>query len=105
MTYLSAFIPKFADQAQPLRDLTKVAVPFEWSEDHEVIYLHLKQLVSKSTSLAYYDPSKDLTLEVDGSMKGLGAALIQNGRAIAFASKTLNKTQANYSNIEQNTAS
>ena len=34
-------------------------------------------------------------------MKGLGACLVQEGKPIAFASKTLTKTQSNYSNIER----
>ena len=34
-------------------------------------------------------------------MKGLGACLVQDGRPIAHASKTLTLTEANYSNIER----
>ena len=44
---------------------------------------------------------KPLYLEVDASTKGLGACLVQEGRPVAYASKTLTKTQANYSNIER----
>ena len=40
-------------------------------------------------------------LEIDASQKGLGAALLQDERVIAFASKTLTQTQSNYSNIER----
>lgn len=101
LTYLSAFIPNFSEEAKSLRDLLKNDTPFEWSEDHEYMYTRLKKLITKPTTLAYYDPSKGLTLEVDGSMKGLGAAILQNGRVIAFASKTLTTTQSNYSNIER----
>ena len=38
---------------------------------------------------------------MDASIKGLGAALVQNNKPVAFASKTLTSTQANYSNIER----
>ena len=51
--------------------------------------------------MVYYDVKKPITLEVDTSMKGLGAALVQEEKPVAFASKTLTKTQANYSNIER----
>ena len=101
MTYLSPFIPKFSTQAKPLRDLMKADIPFEWDTDHELCYTQLKQLVSKSGALAYYNATQPLTLEVDASQKGLGAALTQNGHVVAFASKSLTRTQSNYSNIER----
>ena len=42
-----------------------------------------------------------VSLEVDASIKGLGAALVQENRHVALASKTLTSTQASYSNIER----
>jgi len=101
MTYLSQHIPNFASQAKPLRDLLKKDVPFQWDATHDHCVATLKQLVNQAESLAYYDASKAVVLEVDASQKGLGAALLQDERVIAFASKTLTKTQSNYSNIER----
>jgi hypothetical protein len=40
---------------------------------------------------------------VDASSKGLGAALVQNGQPIAYASRALTKTQQNYAQIEKET--
>lgn len=101
MTYLSPYIPHYSAQSQRIRDLTKEDVPFQWEEDHEMVYQHLKKQISPDSTLSYYNPSQTVTLEVDASQKGLGAALIQNDKVIAFASKTLTPTQANYSNIER----
>ena len=42
-----------------------------------------------------------MTIQVDASQVGLGAALIQNGKPIAFASKALMKTKCWYTNIER----
>ena len=62
----------------------------------------LKGAITTDASMAYYDVTKPITLEVDASQKGLGAALVQEKKnPIAFASKTLTKTQSNYSNIER----
>ena len=40
-------------------------------------------------------------MEVDASINGLGAALVQNNKPVAFASNALTSAQANYSNIER----
>ena len=42
-----------------------------------------------------------MTIQVDASQVGLGAALLQNGKPIAFASKALTKTKCRYANIER----
>ncbi len=100
-TYLSQYIPNYSSKAKPLRDLTKDETPFEWDAIHDQCLHALKQAITTSKALAYYDSSLPLTLEVDASQKGLGAALLQRDRVIAFASKTLTTAQSNYSNIER----
>ena len=42
-----------------------------------------------------------MTIQVDASQVGLGAALLQNGKPVAFASKALTKTERQYANIER----
>lgn len=42
-----------------------------------------------------------VTLEVDASMAGLGAALIQQNEPIAFASRALTPTECRYANIQR----
>lgn len=101
LTYLSSFIPNFSGRSEPLRNLLKSESIFLWEADHEHTFQTLKQAITQESVLAFYDPSTPLTLEVDSSMKGLGGALLQNKRPIAFASKALTPTQANYSNIER----
>ena len=53
------------------------------------------------TTLTYYDRTKPLILQTDASEYGLGAALIQNNRPMAFASKTLTDVETRYANIER----
>ena len=50
--------------------------------------------------LSYFDPSQEVTLLVDASTKGLGAA--KNGRQIAFTSKVLTGVEARYANKVRN---
>ena len=101
LTYLGSFILNLSQIAAILRDLLKKDVPFEWSENHQKAFVKLKRAITKEVCIAYYDAKQPVTLEVDASLKGLGAALVLEGRPITFASKTLTKTQSNFSNIER----
>lgn len=51
--------------------------------------------------LAYFDPRKVTTLLCDASTYGLGAALMQEGQSIAFASKSLTQSEVQYAKIEK----
>ena len=51
--------------------------------------------------LAYYDVNKPVKIQVDVSISGIGAVLIQYGKQIANASKSLTPTQQRYAIIEQ----
>ena len=42
-----------------------------------------------------------MTIQVDASQVGLGAALLQNNKPIAFASKELTNAECRYVNIER----
>ena len=53
----------------------------------------VKELVCKDTTLQYFDVRKPVTVQVDASKKGLGAALLQEGCPVAFASKALTPTE------------
>ena len=101
MTYLVTFIPNFSEESQPLRDLLKKNVPFEMSEDHLHCFQKLKIANSVKSCVKYFDPTKATTLEVDSSTKGLGAAILQDGQPVAFASRALNSAQSNYPNIDR----
>ncbi len=103
MTYLSQYIPRYADKSAVLRDLLKKDTPFLWHEDHEAAFVALKEAITAETCLQYFDRNSPTVLEVDASMKGLGACLVQKGRPVAFASKSLTPCEANYSNIERET--
>lgn len=51
-------------------------------------------------TLAYPDPSKTYDVHTDASMHGLGAVIVQDGRPVAFASRTLTPAEKNYSTTE-----
>ena len=55
----------------------------------------LKQAVSATPVLRYYN-LKDVTIQCDASHRGLGAALLQGGQPVAYASRALTDTEVNY---------
>ena len=65
------------------------------------LFSRSKKPVISDTTLRYFDPSLPLTIQVNASQVGLGAALLQNGKPIAFASKALTETECWYGNSER----
>ena len=99
--YMSPFIPKLADNTAPLRNLTKKETDFKWNDSHEKAFQSIKDLVCHNTSLSYFDVNKETVIKVDASQQGIGAALTQEDKPIAFASKALTEAEKRYANIER----
>ena len=100
-TYMRPLIQNLSNLTACLRDLVKKNNVFEWSSTHQAAFDAIKRLISDESTLAYYDPEKEITLQVDASTKGLGATLLQDGKPIAFASKALSDIETRYANIER----
>ena len=101
VNYLSKFVPRSASVLTPLQNLLKKDVPWNWSESQQHAFDSIKLLITSAPVLAFYDPQKELTLENDASEYGLGSALYQDSKPIAFASRTLTSAERNYAQIEK----
>ena len=51
--------------------------------------------------IIHFDPTKNLTLTCDASPDGIGAALSHDELPIAFASRSLNQAERNYSQLDR----
>ena len=91
--YLSPFIPGLSTLTAPLQELLKKDADFIWNCTYDAAFEWVKEAVISDTTLRYFDPSLPVTIQVHASQVGLGAALLQNGKPIAFASKALTKTE------------
>ena len=96
--YLARFIPNYADLTTPLRELTKKDTPWNWTSIHEESFQRLKEALSTSGTMSYFDQDKDTYLVVDASPHGLGAILCQappgnpdNTTVIAYGSRCPNR--------------
>ena len=69
--------------------LLKQDADFQWDVNHQACFDALKQEVTKDSILQYFDVKKPVVLQVDASQCGLGATLLQDGKPVAFAPKSL----------------
>jgi len=51
--------------------------------------------------LANFDSNKEITIQADASQHGLGCCLLQNGKPISFASRSLTKSEENLAQIKK----
>ena len=107
-SYYHWFVPKFAQIARPLHDLTRKGVEFVWTAECQSAFDMLKQRLTTAPVIAYPSFDKDFSLETDASVLGIGAVLSQaqeNGHnhPVAYASRALSQQEANYSITELET--
>ena len=69
--YLSKFLPRLSDITKPLRDLTRQDAEWIWDELQQSAFECLKQAVSATPVLRYYNLKEDVTIQCDASQRGL----------------------------------
>ena len=89
--YLSPVVPNLANHTDALRGLLHKESEWQWTATHQHAFETLKEKMSESVTLTYFDPAKPTVIQVDASQKGLGAALLQNNKPVAYASKALTR--------------
>ena len=100
-TYLAPYVPNLSDKTTNLRTLLKHDNEFQWNPEQDKAFHEIKDEICKANTLAYFDPNQPAVLKVDASQNALGAALTQNGKPVAYASKSLTETESRYANIER----
>ena len=95
-------IPNYATVAESLRKLTRSNVTWEWTSEQQHAFEKLKQCLTSTEVMAYYNPSAETQLIVEGSPWGVAAILNQKQpkgdiRPVASASRTHTPTEGSYS--------
>ncbi|KAK7113619.1 hypothetical protein V1264_012874 [Littorina saxatilis] len=101
ITYLAKFAPQLSETTKPMRDLLKEDAEFIWDDQQKTALQKVKNIITSQPVLAFFEPKKEVRLEVDASKFGLGAAIFQDNNPVAFASKALTQTEQNYAQIEK----
>jgi hypothetical protein len=86
--YYRHFIKHFGIICHPLHDLLKKG-NFHWTKIHDTASKNLQQSLITALVLALPNFKKPFILETNASRSGIGAIIMQQGRAIAFFCSTL----------------
>ena len=111
-SYYRRYISGFAKIATPLHELTarvqkkagNLRESWVWSTEVDFAFEKLKRALCEAPVLAYPRFDRDFVLEVDASLKGLGACLSQyddsgNLHPVAYASRCLRGSERNYPDL------
>ena len=63
INYLSKFSARLSELAEPIRELAKERVPFNWGPEHDEAFNLLKKEIMAAPILAYYNPKKPMVLQ------------------------------------------
>ena len=65
VNYLSKFSARLSELAEPIRELCKDKVPFNWGPEHQAVFKQMKHEIVRAPILAYYNPKKETVLQTD----------------------------------------
>jgi transposase InsO family protein len=105
VNYYSRFVQNLAQMADPLHEITKKGVKFQWGQRQAEAFEGLKKALASAPVMAYPNQEGMFILDTDASDIAAGAVLSQlqrdeNGvereRPIAYASKKFDPRERNY---------
>lgn len=106
VNYLARFLPALSSTLQPLHQLLRKNMRWDWNTSCQTAFTKIKKIVKENRSLAHYNPDLPIKLTVDGSDQGLGAVISQvyphgEEKPLAFASRTLTTAETKYSQLHK----
>ncbi|XP_062387122.1 uncharacterized protein K02A2.6-like [Sardina pilchardus] len=106
INYYSRFIPNLSSILSPLNALLCKGKQWQWTSQCEMAFQEAKEQLLSQSVLTHYNPELPIRLACDASPYGVGGVIshiLPDGqeRPIAFASRTLNKAEQNYAQIER----
>ncbi|XP_013404718.1 uncharacterized protein K02A2.6 [Lingula anatina] len=106
VNYYGAFFKDMSTTLAPLNRLRQKNVNWKWTEECQKAFDACKCELSSDRVLTHYDSQRKIKLDCDASAYGVGAVIshiMDDGseKPIAFASRTLSKSERNYAQIEK----
>ena len=106
LNYYGKFIPRLSTLIHPLNQLLQKDRLWAWNEECQRAFQSAKEELMSDKVLVHYDLGKPLYLATDASAYGVGAVISHrfadgSERPIAYASRTLSKSEQQYSQLEK----
>ncbi|GFX38844.1 transposon Tf2-11 polyprotein [Trichonephila clavipes] len=106
VNYYGKFIPNLSTRVALFNNLLQKGTKFLWTAECEKDFKALKQEIASDRILCHYNPKLPLVLQTDASPVGIGAVLSHimpdgSEKPEMFASRSLTKTERNYSQIDK----
>ena len=106
VNFLGRHLSGLSTTLSPLTQLLEKERAWTWESSQRDAVRKIKEMVTTAPTLAMYNPELQTTVQADASSYGLGAVLLQiqtNGDVlpVAFASRTLSKSEKHYAQIEK----
>ena len=106
VNYYNRFLRNASTVLHPLHQLLEQNSEWQWTEQCEQAFTEAKRLITSEQVLTHYDPALPVRLACDASPTGIGAVLSHvmpggSERPVAFASRSLSKTERKYAQIDK----
>ena len=105
INYLGRYILNLTENTENLRKQLVKDTIWHFDENRKKEIDNLKALVTDYSVLKFYNPSLPIKVSCDAFLKGLGTVLQQKHNEqwhpVTFVSRSLNKSEQNYSQLEK----